>query len=334
MSLLDQERVQLWALQKIIGDELSRFDDAYDGLVRGETPLIEEVCAHVKQGRSKRFRPTLLLLTAKHDAPTPQEAVLCAACVEMIHTATLLHDDFIDEALTRRGLPSVNQAWGPATALVMGDYLYSKALDCLSGAGLHEALRLLAATTLKMSQAEMMQIETRHDLALTEERYHDIILRKTASLIESACAIGAGFNPAASRHVEAYGEFGRMIGFVFQITDDIFDFLGDERRLGKPTGQDWEEGRITLPLIAALRDAPAERRERLLGRVSGLRGAARAEAWTEVKDFVEEHGGTEYARGKAKEYGDRAKTAITAVATGVQRDLLVVSVDYVLRRLS
>lgn len=334
MSLLDQERVQLWALQKIIGDELSRFDAVYDGLVRGETPLIEEVCAHVKQGRSKRFRPTLLLLTAKHDAPTPPEAVLCAACVEMIHTATLLHDDFIDEALTRRGLPSVNQAWGPATALVMGDYLYSKALDCLSGAGLHEALRLLAATTLKMSQAEMMQIETRHDLALTEERYHDIILRKTASLIESACAIGAGFNPAASRHVEAYGEFGRMIGFVFQITDDIFDFLGDERRLGKPTGQDWEEGRITLPLIAALRDAPAERRERLLGRVSGLRGAARAEAWTEVRDFVEEHGGTEYSRGKAKEYGDRAKAAITAVATGVQRDLLVVSVDYVLRRLS
>ncbi|MBK9303022.1 MAG: polyprenyl synthetase family protein [bacterium] len=334
MSLLDQERVRLWALQKIIGDELSRFDAVYDGLVRGETPLIEAVCDHVKQGRSKRFRPTLLLLTAKHDAPTPQEAVLCAACVEMIHTATLLHDDFIDEAPTRRGLPSVNQAWGPATALVMGDYLYSKALDCLSRAGLHEALRLLAATTLKMSQAEMMQIETRHDLALTEERYLDIILRKTASLIESACAIGAGFNPAAERHVAAYGEFGRMIGFVFQITDDIFDFLGDERRLGKPTGQDWEEGRITLPLIAALRDAPAERRERLLGRVGGLRGPARAEAWPEVKDFVVEHGGTEYARGMAKEYGDRAKAAITAVATGVQKDLLVVSVDYVLRRLN
>ena len=334
MSLLDQERVQLWALQKIIGDELSRFDAVYDGLVRGETPLIEEVCAHVKQGRSKRFRPTLLLLTAKHDAPTPQEAVLCAACVEMIHTATLLHDDFIDEALTRRGLPSVNQAWGPATALVMGDYLYSKALDCLSRAGLHEALRLLAATTLKMSQAEMMQIETRCDLALTEERYHDIILRKTASLIESACAIGAGFNPAAERHVEAYGEFGRMIGFVFQITDDIFDFLGDERRLGKPTGQDWEEGRITLPLIAALRDAPAEQRARLLGRVEGLTGPARAEAWAEVRDFVLEHGGTDYARGRAKEFGDRAKSAITAVASGVQRDLLVVSVDYVLRRLS
>lgn len=334
MSLLDQERVRLWALQKIIGEELSRFDDAYDGLVRGETPLIEAVCDHVKQGRSKRFRPTLLLLTAKHDAPTPQEAVLCAACVEMIHTATLLHDDFIDEAPTRRGLPSVNQAWGPATALVMGDYLYSKALDCLSRAGLHEALRLLAATTLKMSQAEMMQIETRHDLALTEERYLDIILRKTASLIESACAIGAGFNPAAERHVEAYGEFGRMIGFVFQITDDIFDYLGDERRLGKPTGQDWEEGRITLPLIAAYRQAPPAARARL-DELAVIRDRAeRAACWPEVRSFVTDHGGVDYAFTTARSYGDAAKQALGPVASGPQKELLAVAVEYVINRLN
>lgn len=334
MALVDQERIKLWALQKIIGPELERFDRVYEDLVRGDTPLIDEICDHVKKGKSKRFRPTLLLLSAKHDGGVDDAAITAAACVEMIHTATLLHDDFIDEALTRRGLPSVTHHWGPATALVMGDYLYSKALDCLVRDGLTDALRRLARTTVLMSQAEMMQIETKYDLGVDLETYRKIIYRKTASLIESTCAIGAGLNPNLVEHAEVFGEFGAKIGFVFQITDDVFDYLGDERRLGKPTGQDWEEGRITLPLIAALAAAPEAERSVLLEGARDLETEDRKAYWPAVKDFVARHGGVEQAREMARAYGDEAKAAITPIARGAQKDLLAVSVEYVLKRLN
>ncbi len=334
MSLVDRERIKLWALQKIIGPELERFDQVYDDLVRGDTPLINEICNHVKKGKSKRFRPTLLLLSAKHDGGIDESAITAAACVEMIHTATLLHDDFIDEALTRRGLPSVTHHWGPSTALVMGDYLYSKALDCLVQAELHDALRMLARTTVLMSQAEMMQIETKYDLSISIEQYLKIIYRKTASLIESTCEIGAGLNPELKDRAKIFGEFGSKIGFVFQITDDIFDYLGDERRLGKPTGQDWEEGRITLPLIAALNNAPESEARALLDGAKDLETEDRKAYWPEVKTFVMKHGGVDKARDMARVYGDEAKQAITPVARGVQKDLLAVSVEYVLKRLN
>ena len=334
MSLLDQERVKLWALQKVIGPELKRFDETYDALVRGETPLIDEICTHVKRGKSKRFRPTLLLLSAKHDGRVEDAAITAAACVEMIHTATLLHDDFIDEALTRRGLPSVNHHWGPSTALIMGDYLYSKALASLIEAEQNEALRLLANTTVLMSQAEMLQIETKYDLGVDMDMYLRIIYRKTASLIESACRIGAGFNPAMRELAPAFGEFGGKTGFVFQITDDIFDYLGDERRLGKPTGQDWEEGRITLPLIAALANAPDERSAALLDGARDLAPEDRGAFWPEIKAFVMDHGGVDAARELARGYGEEAKQALAPVARGVQKDLLAVSVEYVLKRLN
>jgi octaprenyl-diphosphate synthase len=334
MSLLDLDRIKLWALQKIIGGELERFDTVYEEMMSGEYELIESVCAHVRNGKSKRFRPTLLLLSAKENGPSSDEAVIAAACVEMIHTATLLHDDIIDEALTRRGLPAVNEAWDTATALVMGDYLYSKALVVLSQHQQFEALKLLSGTTLKMSQAEMMQIQTRHDMAISEETYLDIIYRKTASLIESACIIGAGFHKDNAERTDIFGDFGRKIGFVFQITDDIFDYLGDERRLGKPTGQDWEEGRITLPLIAALRQAPQEKSSDLLGRIQAIAPDERAGLWPEVKGFVLEHGGVDYARDLARRYGDEGKAALAPVAAGAQKDLLAVAVEYVLRRLN
>ena len=334
MSLVDRERIKLHALQKIIGPELERFDAIYSELVSGENRLIDLVCEHVKQGRSKRFRPTLLMLTAKTDAPLGDDVIRAAACVEMIHTATLLHDDIIDESLTRRGLPSVNTAWDTATALVMGDYLYSKALECLSRHGLHDALRHLSDTTFKMSEAEMIQIQTRNDLAISEETYLEIIYKKTASLIESGCRIGAGFNPRAAVHAAAFAEFGRMVGFVFQITDDIFDYSGDSRRLGKPTGQDWEEGRITLPLIAALKAAPAAERDALLAELTGADIVQRRVAWPRLKAFVDAHGGIESSRDLARRYGGEAKSVLADVAEGAQAELLTVAVDYVLRRLN
>ena len=167
-----------------------------------------------------------------------------------------------------------------------------------------------------------------------EDTYLRIIYQKTASLIECACRIGASFLPDAETYDPMFEAFGRKTGLVFQITDDIFDYLGDPRRLGKPTGQDWEEGRITLPLIAAWRHAPEAARTRI-GELAGLRDSGeRGACWTEVKDFVTEYGGVDYSFAKAREFGEQAKAALGPVASGPQKDLLAVAVEYVINRLN
>jgi len=282
MGLVDRERIKLVTLQKKIAPALKKVDEEFRLITDGDSPLTREICDHIRKGKSKRFRPTLLLLSAQDGDGFVPEAVTAAACVELVHTATLVHDDFIDEAITRRGLPSVTQQYGSSAALIMGDYLYSKALHRLCLVGQDSAVELLARTTVLMSEAEMLQLEHRYDMEISEDRYLQIIYQKTASLIENSCRIGVSFNPRLREAAEAFGEFGLKTGLVFQITDDIFDYLGDERRLGKPTGQDWEEGRITLPLIAAWRNAPVpgpapgqRRSRRLLGRGQGLRPGIR-----------------------------------------------------------
>lgn len=334
MSLLDRERIKLISLQKKIGADLKKVDAEFLRITRGDSPLTQDICDHIRQGKSKRFRPTLLLLAAQTAGGIADEAITAAASVELVHTATLVHDDFIDEAQTRRGLPSVNQKYGSSAALIMGDYLYSQALQNLCAKGLYHAVSLLSRTTVLMSEAEMLQLEHRYDLGISEERYLKIIYQKTASLIENSCRIGASFNADVSSHEEAFATFGAKTGLVFQITDDIFDYLGDERRLGKPTGQDWEEGRITLPLIAAWRNAPEDVKTRILAHARLRNAEDRMACWPEVKALVSDFGGVDYAFAKAREFGEEAKGALAPVASGSQKDLLAVSVEYVINRLN
>nr|MEE4266637.1 polyprenyl synthetase family protein [Candidatus Krumholzibacteria bacterium] len=334
MGMLERERIKLITLQKKIGPTLEKVDEEFRRITDGNSPLTRQICDHIRQGKSKKFRPTLLLLSAQHEDGIAPEAVTAAASVELVHTATLVHDDFIDEALTRRGLPSVNAEFGSSAALIMGDYLYSKALHNLCEAGQHHAVELLARTTVLMSEAEMLQLEHRHDLDIPEDRYLQIIYQKTASLIENSCRIGVSLNPRLAAHEEEFGEFGAKTGLVFQITDDIFDYLGDERRLGKPTGQDWEEGRITLPLIAALKNAPVDVKNRVAELAADTDTAARAASWPEIRTFVTDHGGIDYAFETARSFGDEAKAALAPVASGPQKDLLAVAVEYVINRLN
>jgi octaprenyl-diphosphate synthase len=334
MSLVDRERIKLISLQRKIGPALKKVDEEFAAITDGDSPLTHEICNHILQGKSKRFRPTLLLLAAQDDDGFPKEAISAGASVELVHTATLVHDDFVDEAVTRRGLPSINAKYGSSAALLMGDFLYSKALHNLCVAELHHAVELLARTTVLMSEAEMLQLEFRYNLELTEKRYMQIIYQKTASLIENSCRIGVSFNKKMAHAEDAFGEFGAKTGLVFQITDDIFDFLGDERRLGKATGQDWAEGRITLPLIAAMRNATPEARARIIELGRETKSALRAESWSEVKNMVLDFGGVDYAREKAREFGDEAKAVLAPVAEGHQKDLLAVAVEYVINRLN
>jgi len=334
MGLVDKERIKLITLQAKIGPALAEVEKEFRRITDGDSPLTRDICDHIRQGKSKKFRPTLLLLAAQDDEGFAPEAITAAASVELVHTATLVHDDFIDEAVTRRGLPAVNVKYGPSAALIMGDYLYSKALHNLCLAELHHAVELLSRTTVLMSEAEMLQLEYRFDMDISEERYMQIIYQKTASLIENSCRIGASFNPAMAPEEKAFGVFGAQTGLVFQITDDIFDYLGDERRLGKPTGQDWEEGRITLPLIAAWRNGSPVARKRIHELALETDSKVRAASWSEVKSFVTDFGGVDYAFAKAREFGEEAKSALEPVAMGPQKDLLAVAVEYVINRLN
>ncbi len=334
MGFVDKERIKLITLQGTIAPALERVEAVFQRITGADSLLAKEICDHIRQGKSKRFRPTLLLLAAQDDQGFCESAISAAASVELVHTATLVHDDFIDKALTRRGQESVNEKFGSSAALIMGDFLYSKALHNLCSEGLHHAVELLARTTVLMSEAEMLQLEHRYNLDITLEGYLQIIYQKTASLIETSCRIGVSFNRRLAEQEEAFGTFGCKTGLVFQITDDIFDYLGDARRLGKPTGQDWEEGRITLPLIAALANAPEDARQKVAEISQAREPADRRASWPVIKEFVTEYGGIDYAFAMAKQYGEEAKSALAPVATGPQQKLLAVAVEYVINRLN
>ncbi len=331
MPLTGEDRVKLESLQSFVERELAAFEGEYERLLTGELELLREICAHLLQGRSKRFRPTLLLIASKNGDEAPADAAFAAACVELVHTATLVHDDFIDEAETRRRLPTVNVKWGASAALIMGDFLYSKVFHLLTQRGMDEAMRIIAATTHRMSVAEMMQLESRERLDLTEEDYFQIISDKTACLIAASCEIGALMNPALQSHRRAFSEFGQALGLAFQITDDVFDYRGDERKLGKPVGGDWKEGRITLPFIAAWRNAPDALRQRI--RQANEKSPGEPELWNEICEMVQEFGGLDYSHQMAARYGDKAKERLQAVAAHPQAEVLADAVDYGLRRL-
>jgi len=331
VPLAGEDRVKLQSLQAFVGGELATFEGEYERLLTGELDLLEEICGHLREGRSKRFRPTLLLISSKNGGELHPDAIFAAACVELVHTATLVHDDFIDEAETRRRLPTVNVKWGASAALIMGDFLYSKVFHLLTQRGMNEAMRILAATTHRMSVAEMMQLESRTNLELSEEDYFQIISDKTACLIAASCEIGALMHPELHGHRSAFSEFGQSVGLAFQITDDVFDYRGDARKLGKPVGSDWKEGRITLPFIAAWRNAPDALRQRIL--LANQESPGAPELWDEICEMVQEFGGLDYSHQMAARYGDEAKDRLRAVAAHPQAAVLADAVDYVLRRL-
>jgi len=333
MSLPDFERIKLARLQKKIRPYLDGIEAALDRLTSSDIALAHEVGCHIRSGNGKLFRPTLLLLSAMDDGKVPEEAVEAAAAVELVHTATLVHDDFIDDASVRRGQPAVNAKYGPATALIMGDLLYTKALQHLARLGQIRPYHLMTDAAVHMSEAEMLQVQTRYDLDIDEDTYLRIIYQKTASLIECACRIGCSFVADGEGLDGVFQNFGRQTGLVFQITDDIFDYLGDPRRLGKPTGQDWEEGRVTLPLIAAWRQASSAEREALSDLVTARDGKVRAEGWPRIQAFVEDHGGVDYAYQCARRFGDEAKRSLAVLPPGPRQDLLTVAVEYVVNRL-
>ncbi len=330
MNALDSK--DLNTFQAPVIRELEALESDLKDALRSDLPLLQEISAALTEAPGKRIRPNMLFLASRCAGGSPEKAAAAALAVELIHTATLLHDDILDAHMTRRGRPTVFARWGADSAMIMGDYLFSKAFARLGEAKLDSAIEILAKVTNLMSLGELIQLQTRKDIDVSEEDYMEMIYRKTASLFSAASECGALTGNGSEKFRSEFASFGENIGLAFQITDDLLDYLAADVQIGKPIASDFTEGRVTLPFISAFRNAPEESRERVR---ELFHSSFDDEAnWNEVVSFIQNYGGIEYSLNKARELGEKAKGALTPVSPSRERDALCFAADYIVHRIS
>jgi octaprenyl-diphosphate synthase len=271
-----------------------------DKYLTSEVKMIPELSRHLIASGGKRFRPLLLLISSRLCGYSGEHRFTLAAVVEFIHTASLLHDDVIDQAAIRRGKTSANNIWGNAASVLVGDFLYSKAFKMLSEISDLTLLKLMSDITNTMSEGEVFQLVKCGDINITEEEYLAIIEKKTAVLLSAACAAGAILGSAPSNQLKAIGGFGHKIGMAFQITDDILDYMAREREFGKSIGKDLEEGKMTLPLIYALKNATEEERNLATNLITNKE--ENKEAIPFILNLIQKYRGIDYSLTRAEKY--------------------------------
>jgi octaprenyl-diphosphate synthase len=319
---------KLSAIQELVRSGLDQVGGEIRRIVLSDFDDIEEVNEHLLFMRGKLFRPTLLLLSSRVADREPDDALTLAAVVELVHLATLVHDDAVDHSALRRGLPTVNALWTHQVAVIMGDYLYSRGVSELARIGNLEALRVLADAANEMSVGEMRQLTSYDALDFTEADYERLIAAKTASLMSASCEMGA--IAGAPEHRRALRRYGHNLGMAFQIADDLLDYTGTEAVTGKPTGHDLRERKVTLPLVDALgKVGPAEEEE--IRSFFSLVDPTDDEI-ARVVDIVVSNGGLEYASCVAARYADRARGALDEVPVGPAREALLDAVTYAVDR--
>jgi len=318
-------RVSLHDVQRPVAGELELVVGELRRVIAADFPIVSEVNDHLLQMKGKLFRPTLLLLSNKAAGCNDERAVTLAAIVELIHLATLVHDDSVDHSVLRRGLPTINALFSHQIAVIMGDYLYSRAIIELVRFDDHEALRVLARVTNEMTVGEMRQLEAHDKLAYGEGEYDALIRAKTASLLSGACEVGALAAPADYRL--ALARFGMLLGMAFQITDDLLDYTEPEAVTGKPSGLDLREHKVTLPLIVALAGRTV---------VAQLMDTAEPgdDLVAEIIRLVEAAGGLETARQRALDLAQQAETELDVLPSSPARDALQGSIAYAVERRS
>ncbi len=320
--------VALASIQQPVKQELDAVFEELARVIRTDFPSIADVNTHLLQIRGKMFRPTLVLLSAQAADAVTDRHVRLAAAVELIHLATLIHDDSVDHSVLRRGQPTVNALFSHQTAVIMGDYLYSRAIIQLVDLDVLEPLRVMSRVTNEMTVGEMHEIEAHDFLDFTEDDYYRLINAKTASLISGACEVAALDN----EHRDTLRRFGRSLGMAFQITDDLLDYTGSEDVTGKPAGLDLREHKITLPLIAAIPNMdPGERTTTEDLMVTATPTDAQIH---EVITIVQERGGIEAARDRASHFAGEAEAELDRIPVSRAHDALRDAVSYVVERRS
>jgi octaprenyl-diphosphate synthase len=322
--------VALSAIQAPVRARLEQIVPELHRVVVSDLPMIEQVSSHLLRMRGKLFRPTLALLASEVEGKGESGALTVAAAIELMHLATLVHDDSVDHSVLRRGLPTVNALFSHQVSVIMGDFLYSRALKALVELDNLPVLRILVEVSNQLTIGEMRQLAAVDALDFDETAYVELIRCKTSSLLSAACETGAMYG--APRHSAALRRYGEQLGLAFQIADDLLDYTEDEQVTGKPTGADLKEHKVTLPLIAALPKLSSGARARvdaLFANESPSDGLV-----AEVVGIVGAAGGLDYARQRGESFAEAAHEALAGVPESPVRAALADAIVYVMERRS
>ncbi len=311
--------------------DLERVDLEFARHVQSQVELIPRIGQYIQTAGGKRIRPAVLLMAARLAGYEGDRAVLYAAVVEFIHTATLVHDDIIDDADLRRGRAAVHSRWGNDITVLLGDYLYIKSMALALTHDTLDLVRVLCDVTLKMIEGELYQLTKNGDADITEDEHFDIMRRKTAFLFGGCAQIGGMLGKIESEKEQALREYGFNLGIAFQLVDDLLDFTGDAQAVGKPIASDLREGKVTLPLIHLLRQSNGEEGSRIV-RDAIASHTVSPEQWAMLLRMLKEHASIDYAYRRAVEYAERAKKPLYAFPPSSERDALLALPDFVLSR--
>jgi len=314
----------------LIGDELAEVEDEFKKNLQSEVPLISKIGEHLLLSGGKRFRPTILLLSAKLCGYNGRRQIQIASVIEFIHTATLLHDDVVDDAELRRGTASANSIWGSEASVLVGDFLLSKSFCLMVNDGDLKILNTISTATTQMAEGEIQELMRTSDLSLTEEEYLSIVANKTASLISATCQIGAILAGVDGKKEQALADFGMNLGIAFQCMDDSLDYTSTEKKFGKEIGIDLQGGKMTLPLIHTLRSCSPAERKGLVEVI--LSDTIDEQAFLSVVNLIIKHGGIEYTLDKAREYVAKAKGYLDCFRPSREKTALLAMANYVVER--
>lgn len=305
-------------VKKIIGNELEIFEKKFADSVRSQTPLLDRIMKYIIRRKGKQMRPMFVFLSAKLNGEINESTYRAAALVELLHTATLVHDDVVDDSLERRGFFSINAVWKNKIAVLVGDYLLSKGLLLSTSHEDFQHLHIVSDAVRQMSEGELLQMEKSRKLNLDEDIYFEIIKNKTASLLSSACAVGAYSTSKDKIVTEKMKKFGEKVGIAFQVKDDLFDYGSED--VGKPTGNDIKEKKLTLPLIYTLNNVDKSIRKRIIYILKNEN--KNKESVKFVIDSVIRSGGIKYAETKMNAYRDEALSILNEFEASPVRDAL------------
>jgi len=313
-----------------IRDDLRAVEREFERHVQSQIAVIPAIGNYVKDGGGKRIRPAVLLMAARMAGYTGERAVLYASVVEFIHSATLVHDDIIDEAELRRGREAAHTRWGNHLTVLFGDFLYLKSMSLALTQDTLDVIRLLCDVTLRIVEGEIYQLTKQGAVDLSEDEHFDIVRRKTAYLFAGSASIGAMLAPTTREQQAALWEYGFNIGMAFQLADDLLDFTGDEVVLGKPVGGDLREGKLTLPIIHLLAQGDAQAKT-LVANIVGERSAT-ADEWRQLRAMLAQTRSIEYAHTTALDFVERAKRALRPFPPSDAREALLFLPDHVVSR--
>jgi octaprenyl-diphosphate synthase len=311
MSSVDSSHFTASRLDSLLGlveEDLKKVDEVIITYLRNPVSLISDLASHLITSGGKRIRPLLTLASAKICEYRGSHHITLAACIEFIHSATLLHDDVVDESSMRRGVVSAHKIWGNQASILVGDFLFSRAFQLMVEVKSLDILSILSTASAKIAQGEVLQLLTSQNLQTTQEQYLEVVFSKTAKLFEAACEVGAVLGERDAEERKALAAFGRNIGIAFQLIDDILDYKGTERKFGKDKGNDFKEGKITLPVIKALEKASSQEYlfwQRTLGSLQ-----QKEEDFNQALAYLAKHKAIEHTFEEAKIYIEKAQNCL------------------------